>query len=195
MNYPLELNFKKLALAHQLSVTDAGGTLLWYVKQKAFKLKEQVTVFGDREQTRPLFEINADRVLDFSAHYRIRSSATHGEIGALQRKGMKSIWKARYEIEAGGANVFIVEEENPWSKVADKLLGEVPVLGILSGYLFHPRFLVMRPGGAEVMRLEKKPAFFEGRFDIERLTTMTDTEENLVLLSLMMIVLLERHRG
>ena len=46
MNFPLTLNFKKLALSPQISVTDASGRLLFYVKQKAFKLKEAVTVFA-----------------------------------------------------------------------------------------------------------------------------------------------------
>jgi hypothetical protein len=195
MNYPLELNFKKFALSHQISVTDAGGTLIWYVKQKAFKLKEQVTVFGDREQTRPLYEIGADRVIDFSARYRIRESGSASELGVLQRRGMRSLWKAHYEIVRDGNLVFNVEEENPWSKVADALLMEVPLLGLLSGYVFHPRYLVSRPGGAEAVRLEKRAAFLQGRFTIERLGTLPDAEEKLALLSVMMIVLLEKRRG
>ena len=61
MNFPLELRFKILAIASQIAVRDASGNLLCYVKQKAFKLKEAVTVFGDEEQTRPLYTIKADR--------------------------------------------------------------------------------------------------------------------------------------
>ena len=36
MNYPLEIKFKLLALAQQLSITDAGGTLLFYVKPVSY---------------------------------------------------------------------------------------------------------------------------------------------------------------
>jgi uncharacterized protein YxjI len=195
VNYPLELSFKKLALAHQLSVTDATGNLVWYVKQKMFKLKEEVTVFGDREQTRPLFQIKADRVIDFSARYTIRESASGMELGAIQRRGMRSIWRAQYEIARGGTTEFRVAEENPWIKVADHFFRDIPVVGILSGYVFHPSYLVTRAGGSEVARIEKKPAFFEGRFDIEQLTQLRDDEEKLVLVSLMMMLLLERSRG
>ena len=39
MNYPLHLSFKILALARQLSMTDASGNRIFYVKQKVFKLK------------------------------------------------------------------------------------------------------------------------------------------------------------
>src|SRR3954470_21795060 len=139
MNYPLELSFKKLALAHQLSVTDSTGNMIWYVKQKMFKLKEQVTVFGDREQTRALYEIRADRVLDFSARYTIRTADTHQEICAVQRRGMRSIWRAQYEFARGGVVEYEMREDNPWTKVGDALFSEIPVVGILSGYVFHPR--------------------------------------------------------
>jgi uncharacterized protein YxjI len=199
LSYPLQLNFKKLALAHQLSVSDADGNLVWYVKQKAFKLKEKVTVCADREQTRPLFEIEADRVLDFSARYSIRSvtNATMSlDIGHIQRRGMRSLWKSSYEIERGGTALYNVQEENPWAKVADALMCEIPLLGLLSGYVFHPRYLVTRAGGDnEILRIEKQPAFLEGKFEIERLGQIDERDEPLILLSVMMIVLLERSRG
>ena len=51
MQYPLELKFKVLALAPQISVTDAGGQQIFYVKQKLFKLKEAVTVFARASAT------------------------------------------------------------------------------------------------------------------------------------------------
>jgi uncharacterized protein YxjI len=42
LNFPLQINFKVLAIAQQLSLTDATGNLIFYVKQKAFKLKESL---------------------------------------------------------------------------------------------------------------------------------------------------------
>ncbi len=89
MNFPLDARFKLLALASQVSVTDSHGSLLYYAKQKAFKLKEAVTVFADQEQSRPLFKVEADRVLDVSARYRIED-AGGAELGVLQRHGMAS---------------------------------------------------------------------------------------------------------
>jgi len=59
MNYPLSLEFKKIAINEQIYVRDASGTLLWYVRQKAFKLREAVTVFADEGQARPVFTFAA----------------------------------------------------------------------------------------------------------------------------------------
>lgn len=195
INYPLDVSFKLIAVARQLSVIDANGALLFYVKQKAFKLKEAVTVFADREQQLPLYEIAADRVIDFSARYRI-SDAAGVPLGEVARGGMRSLWKTHYEIaDAAGAPVFTVSEENAWTKVLDNLLGEVPVLGMFTGYLFHPAYIVSRANAAPALRIVKQPAMFEGKFRIERLAQLGETEERLALLSLLMMVLLERKRG
>jgi uncharacterized protein YxjI len=194
MNYPLDLSFKILAIARQLSVTDSTGRVALYVKQKAFKLKEAVTVFGDAEQTQPLYTINADRVIDFSARYHF-SNGNGQHLGSIKRQGMKSLWRSRYDIMDGEAVTMTIHEENPWTKVFDGILGELPIVGMFSGYLFHPAFVVQRDNGEVVMRLEKQPAFFEGRFKVERLATMSEVEETRALLSLLMMVLLERSKG
>ena len=69
MQYPLNLNFKLFAFAPQISVTDANGDLIFYVKQKRFKLKEEIIVYADVKKLQPLFYIKADRIIDFSAVY------------------------------------------------------------------------------------------------------------------------------
>src|SRR5687768_9431086 len=142
MRFPLTLRFKSVAVSPQISVTDSSGQLLFYVKQKAFQLKESVTVFSDVEQTGPLYRIAADRVIDISARYRIEDRAgVH--LGFLQRQGMKSFWRAHYEIHGPTGLILTIGEENPWAKVADSFLGEIPVLGLLTGFLFHPAYRVL----------------------------------------------------
>lgn len=194
MNYPLEIKFKLLALAQQLSITDAGGTLLFYVKQKAFKLREAITVFADREQTSPLYHINAEKILDFSGRYNFTD--TRGRhLGSVKRQGMRSIWKAHYDVYDGENVALTIREENAWIKVFDSLFGELPVVGMFTGYLFHPAFIVSRPEGSAVLRMAKQPAFFEGRFTVEKLGVIGEDEELRALLALTMLILLERSRG
>ncbi|NET69476.1 MAG: hypothetical protein F6K63_35985 [Moorea sp. SIO1G6] len=139
--YPLTLSFKILALAPQLSVRDANGNLLFYVRQKLFKLKEAVTVFADEEQRDPRYYLNADRIIDWSANYNFQRNGG-GSIGSIKRQGMRSLWKARYDISSGRNGQMNIEEENGWIKVMDGLFGEIPIVGILSGYLFHPVYLI-----------------------------------------------------
>jgi len=194
MNYPLQLSFEILSLARKISVIDAAGNLSFFVKQKMFKLKESVTVFADVDQKLPLYELKADRVIDFSASYHFTDArGTH--IGTVRRKGMKSLWRARYEIVNGSSPALTIQETNPWAKVGDALFGEIPIVGMFSGYLFHPEYLVAREDGTAVIRLKKEPAFFQGKFKIEKLADLSKEEETRILLSLIMMVLLERQRG
>ena len=194
MNYPLQLSFKVLAIGRKLSVTDATGNLSFFVKQKMFKLKESITVFADADQKLPLYELAADRVIDFNASYHFKDTrGTH--IGSVKRKGMKSLWRARYDIVNGSSRALTIQEANPWAKVCDSLFAEIPVLGMFSGYVFQPEYVVAREDGTALMRLKKEPAFFEGKFSIEKLGALSDEEEKRILLSLIMMVLLEKQRG
>ncbi|MEX2029629.1 MAG: hypothetical protein WD906_01480 [Anaerolineales bacterium] len=194
LDYPLTLSFKVVAFAPQFSVKDAKGNLVAYVKQKLFKLKEAVTVFADERQTQPLYTLKADRIFDFSARYNF-ADPQGASVGAVKRRGMRSLLKAHYEILDGDSAVMSIQEENPWVKVIDALVSEIPLVGVFSGYIFHPVYLVSRLSGGVVMRMEKQPAFFEGKFAVEKKALLSESEEERVLLSLIMMLLLERTRG
>ena len=195
MRFPLDLRFKIVAIAPQISVTDAAGALLLYVRQRAFKLKESVTVFRDAEQTHPVYRMTADRVIDISAQYRI-DDERGSPLGVLRRRGMRSLWRAHYEVHRGGVPFLTIREENPWVKVVDGLVSEIPILGLFTGYVLHPAYRVARiDTPATVMRAVKQPAFLEGRFAIEQVTELAPPEQTLAVLAVLMMLLLERRRG
>ena len=85
--------------------------------------------------------------------------------------------------------------ENPWVKVWDSLFGEIPIVGMFSGYVFHPAYLVVSPDDRVLMKMEKQPAFFQGKFSIEKMAQLSVEDERRAFLSLMIMVLMERARG
>jgi hypothetical protein len=194
------MNFKILAIAPQIFVRDATGAEIMYVKQKLFKLKEAINIFSDQSQTNQLYSIKADRIIDFSARYNF-SNSQNLNIGAVKRKGMRSLWKASYDILEGDMVKFQIQEENAFVKLMDGLFSEIPIVGMFSGYVFNPVYLVSRSTGSNgvgptVMRLAKQPSFLESGFTIEKIDPgLSPQEEEQILLSLMMMVLLERSRG
>lgn len=196
LTYPLDLSFKVVALAPQIMVTDASGNLQFYVKQKLFKLKEAVSVFSDETQTRLLFTISADRVIDFSARYSF-ADANGAPLGAVKRQGAKSLWRAHYDIFAGDEQMpaLSIQEESVAIRFADGCVNSIPIVGMFAGYFFNPTYLISRSDGTVVMKLNKMPAFFEGKFQIEKLVGLDEAEEGRILLSIMMMLLLERSRG
>jgi hypothetical protein len=80
-------------------------------------------------------------------------------------------------------------------KVADALFAEIPILGLFTGYVFNPVYLVSRDDGTIVMRLEKIPTFLSRKFIIKAVDQLSDRQEQQILLSLLMMLLLERNRG
>lgn len=194
LSYPLQLSFRHLTIGTQIRVADSTGRMVAYVKQKALRLKEDVSVFADEGQQQLLYRIRADRMMDFNASYSI-TDGSGMVVGAVRRRGGRSIWRASYTlVDASGMEVGQVREENPWVKVADNLVGEVPIVGIFTGFLFNPAYLIdLR--GSTVLRLKKRAAFMEGRFEVEQRAAVSDADEALLIPSLIVTVLLERRRG
>lgn len=195
MNYPIDFSFKILALASQIYIRDASGNTLGYVKQKLFKLKEDINIFTSESQNQQLYNIKADRIIDFSAKYNFTDSSGR-HLGSIKRQGMRSLWRANYDIyNSSDRQILKIHEENGWIKVADSLVGEVPILGMFTGYLLNPAYLIERMDGTPIMRLAKQPAFFEGKFQLSPQTQATEEEETLALLGSLTMTLLERARG
>jgi len=194
--YPLFLTFKITTLSSDFTVTDARDKSLFYVRQKMFKLLEEVIVCKDSTQSQQLYTIKANNWLDFSAAYNFTNTVGQ-DLGKIARKGWASIFKAHYEIfDAQQALNYTVREENAWVKVMDGLFSEIPIIGLFSGYLFHPAYIVTNRAGNVVVRLVKEPSLIGRRFKLEKkLGFSNEEEEERVLLSLSMLLLLERRRG
>jgi len=196
LQYPLTLSFKILALASQATVTDASGKTVLFTKQKLLKFREHVEIWTDKSQGTRLAEIKANKVIDWSARYFF-TDAQGTPIGSVGRRGWRSMWKAHYEAFNPGDNNpdFSIQEGNAWVKVMDGFVSEIPIVGMFSGYFFHPTYLATRNNGTPTMRLTKQAAFWEGRFLIEKLSDVTPREELNLFLSFLMMILLERNRG
>ena len=77
--------------APKFHIYNSQGDLIGFCKQKAFKLKEDIRIFTDESMTKEQMMIAARSIIDFSAAYDVTDSNTQKRLGALQRKGMKSI--------------------------------------------------------------------------------------------------------
>lgn len=195
VNFPIKLIFNITTLANDFTAKDANGNTIAYVKQKMFKLKEAITVYENENKSKVNFTIKADKWLDFSAAYVLKNNEGT-EIGKVVRKGWASLWKAEYElIDQHQKLQYKIREENGWVKVFDKLLGEIPILSILTGYLFNPSYKVTNLNDEIIVRLKKQASFFGRKFDIIKLKEIDNDDDERVILGLMMMILLERRRG
>ena len=196
--YPLHITFKIWTLSpNRVSVTDNQGKLLFVMRQKAFRLKEAIIVYADEQLSQPLYEIRADRIIDFSARYNF--SDTKGtDLGGVKRQGMKSLWSAKYDIFdrlAATTPMMTIREDEPWIKVLDALFSEIPIVGMFTGYVFNPSYTLARASGANVMKLAKIPGFLSRNFTIQKVDQLDEQEEIQSILSILMMIFLERRRG
>ena len=193
--FPIQFKFKISTLHNDFVATDALGNTHAYVKQKLFKLKEHIKVFADTSQTELKYEIKASKWLDFNTSYSfIRPDGS--TLGRIVRKGWRSIWKASYDIyDQNDKPDLHIKEANPWAKVFDSMLSEIPILGIFTGYLFNPKYNLTRQDGTLVCSFKKNASFFGRKFTLNKEAEFEDGEEDRILLGMMMMVLLERRRG
>ena len=195
LQYPLFLKFKLTTLSSDFTITDSNEDPLAYVRQKMFRLKEDVVVFNNESKSQENFRIRANQWIDFNASYAITDSFGKN-LGKIARKGIRSIWKATYNIFDHNENQkYKVQEENAWVKVFDGIVSDIPIIGMFTGYFLNPSYIVHDNNGKEIYRLKKMPSFFGRKFQLDQINDIPDHEETLVVLSLMMMVLLERAKG
>ena len=194
-DYPLNLKFKIGTFANDFTAKDSNNRTIAYVRQKMFKLKEEVLVFSDESKKEVLYMINADKWLDFNTTYKFTDSEGK-DCGRVARKGWRSIWRTNYELyDENGNQDLLIREENPVAKVFDSLLGEIPILNFFTGYFFNPRYAITRPDGTLVAKIIKQKSFFGRRFSLSKFDEFEDREEVRIILGSMMMILLERRRG
>ena len=94
-------------------IYNPNGGLEFYVNQKGFKLKEDIRVFTGEDMTQEILSINARNILDISATYDVYETATGLKVGALQRKGLKSILKDEWlMLDCYDNEVGIIKEDS-----------------------------------------------------------------------------------
>ena len=127
--------FKVLGAAFH--IYDGDGNLAFYSKQKAFKLKEDIRVYGDEAMNEEVLTIKARGVIDLGMTYDVIDSASGTAMGAMKRKGLKSIIRDEWAIlDVDDNEIGIIQEES----VALALLRRFgPVGQVLAPQMFDGR--------------------------------------------------------
>ncbi len=194
MEFPLNLKFKILAFVPQVYLSDKDGKELFYIYKQYWKLKEKIIIYNNRQKGKELYQINADRIIDFSPRLDI-SDSNGRAIVSLKRSGWKSLIKGQWEIIIDGNVKYKIIEENPIIKFVDALVGEIPLVGIFCGLFLNPKFKIIDNDGQDVARVTKKRSFFESNFGIDNLRDLSEEEKTLIAFSGVVIALFERTRG
>ncbi|MFA4944111.1 MAG: hypothetical protein WC789_05350 [Lentisphaeria bacterium] len=85
-------------LGRKFHVYDEAGNLAFYSYMKAFKLKEDIRLYTGEDMQTELLRIKARQIIDFSAAYDVEDAVTGEKVGALRRRGLKSILRDEWLI-------------------------------------------------------------------------------------------------
>lgn len=111
------------ALTGKLRFYDAQGQLALFSEQKMFKLREDIRIYADEAKTQEVISIKARSILDFGATYDVTDSASGQKVGALRRKGLKSILRDEWEVLDTSDQAFgLLFEDNMGMAMLRRLL-------------------------------------------------------------------------
>lgn len=100
-------------LGRKFWIYGPDGSTQFYVERKAFKLKEAIKVFGDESKSSHLLSIGARNILDFSGTYDVTDESTGEKVGALKRKGLKSILRDEWLVlDTNDNEIGLVQEDS-----------------------------------------------------------------------------------
>ncbi|HMV47988.1 MAG TPA: hypothetical protein PLD20_10350 [Blastocatellia bacterium] len=100
-------------LGGKFEIYDPAGNVVLFSKMKAFKLKEDIRLYTDETMTAELISIQARTIMDFSAAYDVVDSTTGRKIGALKRKGWKSLMRDEWIImDVNDNEIGGIQEDN-----------------------------------------------------------------------------------
>jgi hypothetical protein len=148
-SHPTYLLRKKVfkILGGVFRVFDPAGNLVFFVHQRV-KLREDIRVYGDEAKQQELLTIAARMVIDFSAAYDITDALSGEKVGALRRKGMKSILRDEWLIlDAAENQIGMIQEESMSTALIRRF---VPVGGLL------PQTFYLTIGEAQVARFHQR---------------------------------------
>lgn len=72
--------------------------MIFFVYQKAFKLREDIRLYSDESMAQEIISIRARQVIDWSAAYDVFDNTTGTKVGALRRKGWTSIVRDTWKV-------------------------------------------------------------------------------------------------
>jgi hypothetical protein len=142
MNMPVDLHaYPKLAIHKLFSIAGASlqikvpdGPDVLFCKMKAFKLKEDITLYTNKDMQEAVINIKARQVIDFSASYDVFDCTNQTKIGALRRHGWKSsFFKDTWTImDERDKDIGMITEDNAALAIARRL-----VLGSIIPQHYH----------------------------------------------------------
>jgi len=147
-----------LSLTGVFRLYDQSEQVIAYSRQKMFKLREDIRVYTDEEQSQELLYIQARQIIDFSAAYDVYDPLQGNLVGTLRRRGMRSIIRDEWDVLAPG--------DQPLGKLIEDSAARAAVRRLLLGALLPQDYDVLIDN-QRVMDLKQRFNLFRYELDLD----------------------------
>lgn len=94
-------------------IFDANGDVAMFANMKAFKLKEDIRLYTGEDMTEEVLCIHARKIIDFSSAYDVIDPRSGEKVGALKRRGWKSMLRDEWTImDADDRDIGRIREDS-----------------------------------------------------------------------------------
>jgi hypothetical protein len=112
-----------LALTGRIRLYASDAKLVGFAEQRMFRLREDIRLYADEQKQRELLWIQARQILDFSAAYDVIDSTHSVKVGALRRRGLRSMLRDQWDILDADDNLIgALREDSPGKAALRRLL-------------------------------------------------------------------------
>lgn len=100
-------------LGAKFHIFDAAGKPIGFSRQKALKLKEDIRVYSDESMSTELMAVLARQIIDFGAAYDVIDSRSGEKVGALRRRGLRSLLRDQWQVlDEQDRELGVLQEDN-----------------------------------------------------------------------------------
>jgi uncharacterized protein YxjI len=114
---------KTITIGNKYWLEDQSGAVLGFCKQKLFKLKEDIRIYTDENESQELFRIKQEQIMDAWGNFAVIDSATNNKLGFVKRNIISAFVKDTWELyNTSNQMVGKIEETSTGSALARKYL-------------------------------------------------------------------------
>lgn len=139
--YLVKRQFLKL-FGGAFRIFDPSGNLVLYSRMKAFTLKEDIRLYTAEDMREEVLSIRARQIIDFACAYDVVDPVDGTRVGALRRKGLRSLLRDEW--------LLLDEQGRELGKIREDSMG----LALLRRFLTNlvPQTYLVTMGTEEVAR-------------------------------------------
>ncbi len=147
-------------------VYDRSDNIVFYSEQKAFKLKEDLRLYSGEDKSEEILIIKTPQMLDIGAVYYVTDPINDEDVGAIKRKGLKSMVKDEW--------VFLSPDEFEIGKLTEKSFLGAMISRFLN--IIPQKYIIHSENGEKVAHIKQhfNPFILKYSMDIPNFNTQID---------------------